>query len=152
MADFNLINDIAAKACGIAPSKTLDETFLDGMREGWNSAAAASKARGGWPPPKRDGWPSYDVVPAQPVVLSQAQQTFITIARGAARMLSIAADDMERNSMVAAERSRHQAYELVRQLGPLVLEAHEELCGPATFCESCGDIEELCACEGDVRW
>lgn len=151
MADFNLINDIAAKACGIAPRNA----------EGWPSYdvvpapkpadgyCAACDAEYGEAP---SGAPCTCRAPAQPVVLSQAQQTFITIARGAARMLQLAAEDMERNCMVAAERSRHQAYELVRQLGPLVLEAHEELCGPATFCPDCGDIEELCQCDGDARF
>jgi hypothetical protein len=106
--------------------------------------------------PARDtsGWPAHDVVPPVKLVPSNVvcaeQQTCIDIANAAIRLLEHFKLDIERGGMVAAEKSRHEVFEMVRQLGPAWLECWEKLTGCAAgMCEH-GEVVELCQACGDI--
>lgn len=104
--------------------------------------------------PQREGWHSYDTVPAPTTVrepLSPESDTAIEVANSAIKLLRLFQRDVRSGCLVAAEHDRKQAVELVsRALATAWFAAFEAQYGPAPICPWCGMVESIdCRCPED---
>ncbi len=109
--------------------------------------------------PARDtsGWPAHDVVPPGPK-LELAVQGRRTSRGGAAeyhskvqqiiRLLQSSAAALAQNDYKVADHDRHEAWELSKELSPLIDATEREMCLPTDGCLDCGSPSaERCICD-----